>query len=160
VYPGAPERLTGLDDDCDGRVALAEADCDGDEYRAPDPTEVCTVDETVSCWSESLSGECDGATGWVMVGYDEREPGVWSTDDCDDQDPSIHPDATEVPGDGIDQDCDGTDPEWVDTAVDSASPGDTDPPGSSDKGDVCTCSGVESGGFSLLALALGLLVRR
>ncbi|MCB9674086.1 MAG: hypothetical protein H6737_03165 [Alphaproteobacteria bacterium] len=36
-------------------------------------------------------------------GYNERDG------DCDDGDDTIHPDATETPGDGIDSNCDGDD---------------------------------------------------
>ncbi len=36
---------------------------------------------------------------------DENEGG----DDCDDSDPDINPDAEEVPGDGVDSNCDGED---------------------------------------------------
>jgi hypothetical protein len=48
-----------------------------------------------------------------MGGGDADEDGYVSEDqggdDCDDDDPSVHPDADEVPGDGLDSNCDGED---------------------------------------------------
>ncbi len=43
-----------------------------------------------------------GAVDGDGDGYNESE-------DCDDTDPDIHPDARDTPGDGIDQDCSGSD---------------------------------------------------
>lgn len=85
VHPGAPESCNGLDDDCNGVIddglPLAEGwlDADGDTFGdIATPNTSCTL-----------------ASGFVE-----------DSQDCDDADPAVHPDAQELCN-GYDDDCDG-----------------------------------------------------
>ncbi len=86
VYPGAPEIPgDGIDQDCNGVDAVTcFVDADGDGFGS-----------TVT--GIALDGDC-------------LDPGESMLDtDCDDASPIVYPGAPEVPDDGIDQDCSGTD---------------------------------------------------
>ena len=86
IHPGADEVCDGADNDCDG-----EADEDA-------------VDEEV--WY--LDADGDGYGGVERTWACEQPEGyVADATDCDDDDDTRHPDAGEVYGDGIDNDCDG-----------------------------------------------------
>jgi MYXO-CTERM domain-containing protein len=128
VNPDADELCNGIDDDCDGTVDVGAvdattwyADADGDGYASGDDT---------------LTG-CEQPDGYVTDATDE---------DCDDGDAAINPEGEEVPGDGIDQDCDGAD--GTDTGGDDNidDTGDT-----TDKGG-CNCSSTGDTGATLSLL--------
>ena len=84
IFPSAEELCNEQDDDCDGAVDddltrswYADADADG--------------------WGRDQDATfgCDPGNGWAPQGGD-----------CDDDDPSVHPQADET-CDGVDRDCDG-----------------------------------------------------
>jgi hypothetical protein len=90
VHPGADEYCNGTDNDCDGSV---------DSPAALDaPT-----------WYADSDGDGFGTSSGTTVACDQPSGFAASDDDCDDSDGSIHPGATEVWYDGLDQDCDGAD---------------------------------------------------
>ena len=192
----------GLDNDLDGDVDCDDSDCwvedlccdtDGDGYRAEGDCGGDDCDDTnpyvhpgapegdASGDGTGVDNDCDGTVDEGTNDYDDDGDGFTENDgDCDDGDASVNPDATDIPDNGIDEDCDDSD---TTTPEDTQPPEDTDtsdtePPESDDTGPVgddtgdddgkdgfgvCNCSAAPGGllGGSLMGLfALGLAVRR
>jgi hypothetical protein len=102
----------GVDGNCDG-VEYCYQDLDDDGYR--------TAEILVSADADCL-GDGEATVDEPLV-------------DCDDSLASVYPGAEEIPGDGLDQDCDGVDPaaEGEPSGTDTAVEGDdSDVPAGSD----------------------------
>ncbi|MCX6750823.1 MAG: Ig-like domain-containing protein, partial [Candidatus Pacearchaeota archaeon] len=60
-------------------------------------------------WTEPVKSIFYNSIEWAMNGEDRDGDGFFSDEDCNDSDAEINPDGTEIPYDGIDQDCVGGD---------------------------------------------------
>jgi hypothetical protein len=94
VSPSATEVCdpADLDEDCDG---LAD-----DDDPSPTGTSTYHFDADLDGYGDASTSSdlCDPGPGWISVGGD-----------CDDSAADSYPGASEVCGDGLDQDCDGVD---------------------------------------------------
>ncbi len=142
VHPGADEVCgDGIDQDCDGSDlpcgCVTDADQDGvvstSACGGPDCCDSGQESGVPGCTSQTAASIHPGAAEICGDGIDQNCDGVdpgcaCTTDadrdgyitveceggtDCNDSDPSVHPGAQEICGDGIDQNCDGIDPSCV-----------------------------------------------
>lgn len=130
VNPNQQEVCNGIDDNCNGTIdegfdmdndgyTICQGDCnDANSNVHPGATEVCN----------NIDDDCDGSTdegllntyyrdedgdgfGWVQITIQACSlPEGYSTNDgdCDDYNADVNPSATEICGNGIDDDCDGS----------------------------------------------------
>ena len=87
------------DDDADGDGILSGVDCDDLDDSVGGPT----------TWYRDADGDGFGTPATSQTSCAQPAGYVANNTDCNDNDDSIFPGATEIPNDGIDQNCDGQD---------------------------------------------------
>jgi gliding motility-associated-like protein len=117
IYP-TDEVCNGLDDNCNGEIdefvqntyyADLDADGFGDANSSVNACALPTgfVTNSDDCDDSAITyfdndGDGEGGTTWDACG-------VFTSTDCDDNDPTINSSGVDICGDGIDQDCSGAD---------------------------------------------------
>ncbi len=90
---------------CDGAV---DEDCDGDVDDADSSVDLSTGTTFYADTDGDGHGDGHGDTATTTVACALPPGYATADDDCDDGDATVSPDATEVCGNGVDDDCDGT----------------------------------------------------
>jgi len=165
----------GYGDDSPATGVTAGTDCDDtDATRSPDATEVCdgldndcdgAVDPSdaadASEWYADADGDGFGDPDSPSLACEQPEVHVADNTDCDDTDASAYPGAGEVAGDGIDQDCDGSDTPADDAPVEEEPEEPEEPDGDDkDSGGCSATSAPPSAIGALVVLGVVGLTRR
>lgn len=92
IFPTAIEACNGVDDDCDGVI----------DPPGSSGTQAWYADRDADGWGDRtyVVKTCAGLMGFVAT-----------FGDCNDEDARVNPSVDEVPGDGVDGDCDTATPD-------------------------------------------------
>ena len=142
IKPGGIEICDGIDNDCDNQIddnpvggQLYYTDTDGDGIGGTTTIQSCSATNGASVQTGDCddldpftfpgSAENDSSTSCMRDvdadGYGDSAPtntSVTAGTDCDDMQPSISPVGTELPADGVDQNCDGYEDCFQDSDLD------------------------------------------
>ena len=119
IHPDATEICDGIDNDCDNLTDDEDDSIDSNSqtlwYVDEDGDGFGSLEESQTACAQpngfvSDGTDCDDTRGDLgSLANDGDCDGSQTVDDCDDADASVNPDAEEIIGDGIDNDCDGID---------------------------------------------------
>lgn len=114
IYPGGA-RLEFINTFCgDGRANRDAEQCDGSDFRGSNCASFGFSAGFLQCTTDCRidTSQCSGFTS-----EDKDHDGYPATQDCNDLDPEINPGMTEIPGNGVDDDCNPATPDQIPTGV-------------------------------------------